>query len=94
MFCRNFGSCVWMYSILHETDEATAVNLSVYGNFLPGKSKQLVTVSAKSLKVYRFNPYAVINNGNWSQTTKLECILTFSLMAPVRSLSVAKLPRE
>lgn len=83
-----------MYSILYETDEATAVNLSVYGKFLPGKGNQLITVGAKCLKVYRFNPYCNISDENKTQITKLECILTFSLMAPVRSLSIARLPRK
>jgi len=68
------------------------VNLSAYGRFLPGPSKQLITVGAKCLKLYRLNPYTSTtgSDGTTSQTTKLECLLSFSLMAPVRSLSIAR----
>lgn len=84
-----------MYSLLHETDEATSVNLSVSGKFLPGRGRQLVTVGAKCLKMYRFNPYAIVQEKeNFSQTTKMECILSCSLMAPVQSLGVARIPRK
>ena len=88
-----------MYSILHETDDPTAVNLSAFGNFLPGTSKQLVTIGSKCLKLYRLNPYCPISlSGDadaayWThQTTQLECLLNFTLMAPPRALGVAKVP--
>lgn len=83
-----------MYTILHETDEATAVNLSVYGKFLPSAGKQLITVGAKHLRVFRANPYAIVleEDQEWSQTTKLECLLSFNLLAPVRDLAAARVP--
>jgi hypothetical protein len=90
-----------MYSILHETDNATTVNLSTFGKLLPGKSKQLVTVCAKTLKVYRFNPY--ISHPDHSaepnkilnptkHDTNLECLLHFTFMAPPRSIKTARIP--
>ncbi|KAI1726321.1 CPSF A subunit region domain-containing protein [Ditylenchus destructor] len=85
-----------MYSILHETDESTAVNLSVYGRFLPGIGKQLAVAGAKCLKFYRINPYSIVPSDDagkqWTQTTRLECLLTFNLMAPVRSMASCRVP--
>lgn len=82
-----------MYSILHETDDATAVNLSAYGKFLPCFGRQLVTAGAKSLKFYRANPFAQIETDqNWIETTRLECLMTFNLMAPIRAMNIARIP--
>ncbi|KAL3099044.1 hypothetical protein niasHS_001032 [Heterodera schachtii] len=82
-----------MYSLLHETDGATSVNFSAWGNFLPGPGKQLVTVCAKCIKFYRLNPFFVPTDGFAGQppTVRLECLLSFTLMAPVRSLAVVRL---
>ncbi|KAL3099041.1 hypothetical protein niasHS_001029 [Heterodera schachtii] len=82
-----------MYSLLHETDGATSVNFSAWGNFLPGPGKQLVTVCAKSIKFYRLNPFFVPTDGFAGQppTVRLECLLSFTLMAPLRSLAVVRL---
>jgi hypothetical protein len=77
-----------MYSILHETDDATSVNFSVWGEFLPRKGKQLATAGAKALKFYRLSPYST---GNGQSTSKLECLLSFTLMAPIRGMTVVRL---
>lgn len=78
-----------MYSVINETDSATTVNLSVAGSFLPSGGRQLVTVGAKHLRIFRLNPF-VNENGEKGCTTKLDCIYSTDLMAPVRSLAVAR----
>jgi len=82
-----------MYSVLHETDDATSVCFSSYGNFLPNNQKQLVVASVKCLKFYRFNPYFVANDYYIGSTkiTKLECMMSFTLMAPIRGMVVIRL---
>lgn len=82
-----------MYTILHESDPPTAVNLSVTGSFLPFPEQQLVTVGAKYLRVFRLNHNVVSkeNKGsNNGSSTKFECFYSTDLMAPVRSISVAR----
>uniref|UniRef100_A0A914IGJ2 Cleavage and polyadenylation specificity factor subunit 1 n=1 Tax=Globodera rostochiensis TaxID=31243 RepID=A0A914IGJ2_GLORO len=79
-----------MYSLLHETDDATSVNFSAWGNFLAGSGNQLVTVGSKCVKIYRLNPFFVPFGGA-DPSTRLECLLSFTLMAPVRSLAVVRL---
>lgn len=84
-----------MYTILRETDDSTAVGFSEYGKFLPGNGMQLVTVGAKNLRIHRINPYALIPEGEqWSQTTRLECLISVRLVAPVKSFAIARIPRN
>uniref|UniRef100_A0A0M3K416 CPSF_A domain-containing protein n=1 Tax=Anisakis simplex TaxID=6269 RepID=A0A0M3K416_ANISI len=85
-----------MYSILHETDDSTTVNFSEYGKFLPGNGMQLVTIGAKFLRLHRFNPYGLVPDveHQWNQTTRLECLLSVRLLAPVKSLAVARIPQN
>ena len=84
-----------MYTILRETDDSTAVSFSEYGKFLPGNGMQLVTAGAKHLRILRMNPYALLPEGEqWTQTTRLECLISVRLAAPVKSLAVARLPRK
>uniref|UniRef100_A0A9J2PBZ7 Cleavage/polyadenylation specificity factor A subunit C-terminal domain-containing protein n=1 Tax=Ascaris lumbricoides TaxID=6252 RepID=A0A9J2PBZ7_ASCLU len=85
-----------MYTILHETDDSTTVNFSEYGKFLPGNGMQLVTVGAKHLRLHRPNPYALVpeTDKQWNQTTRLECIIHVRLLAPVKSLAVARIPQN
>lgn len=83
-----------MYSLLHETDEPTTVNFSAWAKFLPEPGQQLATVGANCLKFYRLNPYFnSLDPENLHKTTKtrLECLLSFMLMAPVRSMAVVRL---
>lgn len=91
----NHWICSGMYTILHETDDSTTVNFSEYGKFLPGNGMQLVTVGAKHLRLHRPNPYALVpeTDKQWNQTTRLECIIHVRLLAPVKSLAVARIPR-
>lgn len=86
--------CV-MYTILHETDDSTTVNLSECGKFFPEKGLQLVTIGGKYLRIFRANPYALLLNEaeQWTQTTRLECLLAVRFLAPVRSLATAKILR-
>lgn len=84
-----------MHTVLLETDSSTAVNLSVYGKFLPGNGRQLVTVGAKHLRVFRANPYAIVLNDTgqeFTQTTQLECLLSVNFMSPPRSMVAARVP--
>ncbi|KHN80691.1 putative cleavage and polyadenylation specificity factor subunit 1 [Toxocara canis] len=85
-----------MYTIIHETDDSTAVNFSEYGKFLPGNGMQLVTVGAKHLRLHRPNPYALVPEAEqqWNQTTRLECLMSVRLLAPVKSLAIARIPQN
>jgi hypothetical protein len=84
-----------MYSILHETDAATSIDFSVWGRFLPGTVKYLATAGSKYLKFYRLNPFYADSNGTLpcsSKTTPtLECMLSFTMMAPIRGMAIIRL---
>ncbi|MFH4978963.1 hypothetical protein AB6A40_005672 [Gnathostoma spinigerum] len=85
-----------MYAILRETDDSTSVNFSECGKFLPGTGLQLVTVGGKFLRFFQANPFALRpeSDHHWTQTTRLECILSQRLLSPVRSLAVARIPQN
>lgn len=74
-----------MYSILHETDDATSVNFCFWGKFLP-YADLLVTAGAKTLRFFRLN-----NCGNSINSPQLECLLSFTMMAPIRGMAVIRL---
>nr|CAD2194499.1 unnamed protein product [Meloidogyne enterolobii] len=74
-----------MYSILHETDDATSVNFCFWGKFLPN-ADLLVTAGAKTLRFFRLN-----NCGNSINSPQLECLLSFTMMAPIRGMAVIRL---
>uniref|UniRef100_A0A915LJG3 Cleavage and polyadenylation specificity factor subunit 1 n=1 Tax=Meloidogyne javanica TaxID=6303 RepID=A0A915LJG3_MELJA len=61
-----------MYSILHETDDATSVNF--------------LTAGAKTLRFFRLN-----NCANLINSPQLECLLSFTMMAPIRGMAVIRL---
>lgn len=84
-----------MYSIIHETDDSTTVNFSEAGKFFPENGPQLLTIGGKYLRIHRINPYGLIpeNDQQWKQTARLECLLFVRLLAPVRSLAIARIPR-
>ena len=79
-----------MYSVLHETDDATSVEFSLWGTFLPGGRKQLATAGAKCLKFYRLNPLCMSDKASTSQM-RLECILTYTTMCPIRGMAIIRL---
>uniref|UniRef100_A0A1I8AI22 CPSF_A domain-containing protein n=1 Tax=Steinernema glaseri TaxID=37863 RepID=A0A1I8AI22_9BILA len=86
------------HSFVHETDEATVTDHSLYGEFLPLGCKQLAVISAKVIRFYRFNPYALVpshrysrQTGSWVQKTRLECVYTMKLLQPVKSAAVIRL---
>ncbi|KAI6233639.1 hypothetical protein M3Y99_00877900 [Aphelenchoides fujianensis] len=84
-----------MYSLIHETDSSTAVSHSLCGRFLPGGGRQLVTVSMKTVRMYRLNPCARFidtEEHNWKQGPQLECIYKADLLAPIRSVAIARVP--
>ncbi|KAI6235977.1 hypothetical protein M3Y95_00108700 [Aphelenchoides besseyi] len=84
-----------MYSVIHETDSPTAVSHSIYGRFLPGNERQLVSVSLKTLRIYRINQcarYIDSEDHKWKQGVQLECLYKVDLLAPVRSLATARVP--
>uniref|UniRef100_A0A158Q7F8 CPSF_A domain-containing protein n=1 Tax=Elaeophora elaphi TaxID=1147741 RepID=A0A158Q7F8_9BILA len=85
-----------MYAILHETDDSTTVNFSECGKFFPEKGLQIVTIGAKYLRIFRANPYALLmkDEQQWTQTTRLECLLAVRLLAPVQSFAVARIPQN
>ncbi|KAK0428982.1 hypothetical protein QR680_011121 [Steinernema hermaphroditum] len=86
------------HSFVHETDEATGVDHSLFGEFLPLGCKQLAVISSKVIRFYRFNPYALLpshrfskQTGSWMQKTRLECMYTMKLLQPVKSAAVIRL---
>jgi cleavage and polyadenylation specificity factor subunit 1 len=86
-----------MFTAIYETDQSTAVSHSAFGHFLPGRGRQLVTVCLKTLRLYRFNPYArYIDNEDheWKEGVKLECIYKVELLTPIKSISVARIPSK
>ncbi|VDN50784.1 unnamed protein product [Dracunculus medinensis] len=85
-----------MYSIIHETDDSTTVNFSEAGKFFPENGPQLLTIGGKYLRIHRINPYGLIpeNDQQWKQTARLECLLFVRLLAPVRSLAIARIPQN
>ncbi|GMT23540.1 hypothetical protein PFISCL1PPCAC_14837 [Pristionchus fissidentatus] len=86
-----------MFSVLHETDDSTGINLCAYGNFIPGSGSQLLTVGRKYLRLFRTNPYALVvqeNDGfqEFAQKTRLECMFSIRLLSAVQDVAVAKIP--
>lgn len=79
-----------MYSILHETDDATSVQFSLWGAFLSGGCKQLATAGAKCLKFYRLNPNYKRDKASTSQM-HLECLLSYTTMSPIRGMAIVRL---
>uniref|UniRef100_A0A1I7TQF8 Probable cleavage and polyadenylation specificity factor subunit 1 n=1 Tax=Caenorhabditis tropicalis TaxID=1561998 RepID=A0A1I7TQF8_9PELO len=88
-----------MYGYLRETDDSTSINFSAYGKFLPGEKTgfQLLTIGAKFLRVFRVNPYVLIEPGErneeWQQKTKLECMFSCRLLNKCLSVAVARIPQ-
>ncbi|CAD5218762.1 unnamed protein product [Bursaphelenchus okinawaensis] len=80
-----------MYSILNETDYSTTVNASVVAQFLSTNDRQLVTVGAKHLQMFRLNPF-VEQDEEIERATRLECIFSTNLMTAVKSVAVTRLP--
>ena len=92
-----------MYALYHETAASTSVHLSLKCNLMDVNAPQLVTTSGCRLRVYRTNPYVLersstsasttVDEAEWIQTTKLECMLSVSALAPVRSMASVRIPR-
>lgn len=84
-----------MFTTIYETDASNAVGHSAFGRFLPGQGRQLITICSKTLRIYRFNPYAHYidtDSHEWQAGLQLECICRFDLLTPVRSFGVARIP--
>lgn len=84
-----------MFSAIYESDQSTAVSHSAFGHFLPGPGRQLATVCLKTLRIYRFNPFARYvdtEDQEWKEGLKLECIYKVELLTPVKSLGAARIP--
>ncbi|CAI5448422.1 unnamed protein product [Caenorhabditis angaria] len=88
-----------MHAYFRETDDSTTVNFSAYGKFLPGENtgRQLLTIGAKYLRVFRTNPYLLVEpepgGDEWKQKTKLECMFSCRLLNKCTSVAVARIPQ-
>ncbi|CAI2349862.1 unnamed protein product [Caenorhabditis sp. 36 PRJEB53466] len=88
-----------MYGYLRETDDSTSINFSAYGKFLPGEHTglQLLTIGAKFIRIFRVNPYVLVEPGEniktWQQKTKLECMFSCRLLNKCHSVAIAKIPQ-
>ncbi|CAD6192787.1 unnamed protein product [Caenorhabditis auriculariae] len=86
-----------MYAYFRETDDSTTVNFSAYGKFLKGAGNQLVTIGAKYVRLFRTNPYMLVepdaDEDQWRQKTKLECMFSSRLLSKVQSFAVARVPQ-
>uniref|UniRef100_A0A8R1HRB4 Cleavage and polyadenylation specificity factor subunit 1 n=1 Tax=Caenorhabditis japonica TaxID=281687 RepID=A0A8R1HRB4_CAEJA len=88
-----------MHGYLRETDDSTTVNYSAYGKFIPGENtgQQLLTIGAKFIRIFRVNPYVLIEPGNdneeWQQKTKLECMFSCRLLNACCSIAVSRIPQ-
>ncbi|CAB3406616.1 unnamed protein product [Caenorhabditis bovis] len=88
-----------MYGYFRETDDSTTVNFSAYGKFLPGPKTgyQLLTIGAKHIRIFRTNPYLLVepsrDEDEWQQKTKLECMFSCRLLNKCQSVAIARVPQ-